>query len=49
MRQQRTVRHSTVRHSFAWWEWTETVTDTACYVSKGWGGSGSGEWIDAST
>jgi|JI102314A2RNA_FD_contig_31_1879975_length_716_multi_7_in_0_out_0_1 hypothetical protein len=39
----------TVRKSFLWWEWTETVTDTAFYVNNGWGGGGYGEWIDAST
>ncbi|WP_372728834.1 hypothetical protein [Nocardioides sp.] len=38
-----------VRKSFLWWDWTETVTDTAFYVNNGWGGGGKGEWIDAST
>jgi len=42
-------QHRTIRHSFLWWDWTETVTDTAFYVNNGWGGGGSGEWIDAST
>lgn len=39
----------TVRKSFLWWEWTETVTDTCFYVNNGWGGGGAGEWIDAGT
>lgn len=39
----------TVRKSFLWWDWTETVTDTSFYVNNGWGGGGAGEWIDAST
>lgn len=38
-----------VRHSFLWWDWEETVTDTAFYVNFGWGGGGAGEWIDASS
>ncbi|MFY7969668.1 MAG: hypothetical protein ACOVNV_11275, partial [Pirellulaceae bacterium] len=29
-------QHRTVRKSFLWWEWTETVTDTAFYVNNGW-------------
>ncbi len=39
----------TVRHSFLWWDWEETVTDTCFYVNNGWGGGGAGEWIDAGT
>lgn len=38
-----------IRHSFLWWDWEETVTDTAFYVNNGWGGGGAGEWIDAGT
>ena len=38
-----------VRHSFLWWSWDETVTDTAFYVNEGWGRGGNGDWIDAST
>ncbi len=38
-----------VRHSFLWWSWDETVTDTCFYVNNGWGGGGAGEWIDAGT
>lgn len=38
-----------VRHSFLWWSWEETVTDTAFYVNDGWGGGGAGQWIDAGT
>ena len=39
----------TVRHSFLWWSWDETVTDRAFYVNEGWGGGGAGDWVDAST
>lgn len=39
----------TVRHSFAWWSWDETVTDRCFYVNEGWGGGGAGDWVDAST
>ncbi|MFT3875183.1 MAG: hypothetical protein QM708_01965 [Propioniciclava sp.] len=38
-----------VRKSILWFEWTETVTDTAFYVNQGWGGGGHGQWIDAGT
>ena len=38
----------TVRHCFIWC-WDETVTDRCFYVNEGWGGGGSGDWVEAST
>ena len=41
-------RKRIVKHSFLFWEWTETVYDRYFYVNQGWQGSGNG-WIPAST
>ena len=41
--QQRTVQHCFI------FCWTDTVTDQYFYVNEGWGGGGSGDWVDAST
>lgn len=38
-----------IRHSFLFWSWNEVVTDRSFYVNEGWGGGGSGEWVEAST
>jgi len=37
-----------VRHCF-FFCWDDTVTDRWFYVNEGWGGGGSGDWVDAST
>lgn len=41
--QQRTVRKCFI------FCWDETVTDRFFYVNEGWGGGGSGDWVEAST
>jgi hypothetical protein len=41
--QQRTVRKCFI------FCWNETVTDRFFYVNEGWGGGGSGDWVEAST
>jgi hypothetical protein len=38
-----------IHHSFLFWSWDEVVTDRYFYVNQGWGGGGSGDWVEAST
>jgi hypothetical protein len=38
-----------IHHSFLFWSWDEVVTDRCFYVNEGWGGGGSGDWVEAST
>jgi hypothetical protein len=42
-------QNRTIRHSFLLWSWDEVVTDRSFYVNQGWGGGGSGDWVNAST